>query len=231
MYASTLLNACIAVIVTLAIAGCGSNPSSTASQPAETVMASQRAAQHYTSVHASGLLPESGGRTRLDLRIVPDKGAVGYINYPPYALNAIRIGQSIYLKSEGLNFYELIAGSKAAIHLRRRWVRASIDTAGLIHALSALTELRNLTDTFFGRPGKLSMGGMTFVAGTKVTVVRNDTTGESLFVAAAGDPYPFQIVEGGASSATRILLDQWNDPVPIGAPPKAIDIEKLNEKA
>lgn len=231
MFARTLFSTCIAVVATLAIAGCG-DPSGTASRsqkPAETVAASQRATQHYTSVNASGLVPGACCRARVDIHIVPGKGAIGSISYTPYSLAVTRIGQTIYLNSPSSpNFYELIAGPKAAKRLQGRWIRASVETAGLIHTLSALTELPNLTHSFFGRPGKLSMGGVTFVAGTKVIEVKNDVTGEVLYVAASGNPYPLQILQSGASNSEGIVFDQWNRPVSISAPADAIDIEKID---
>jgi hypothetical protein len=168
----------------------------------------------------------------VDVHIAHGKGAVGTIADAPYTMEVIRIGQNIYLKSGySPNFYERIAGRKAATHLLGRWIHASVNAGSLIRTLSSFTELSNLTRGFFGQPGRLSIGGMAGAVGIKVVEVKNNATNEVLYVATAGTPYPVQILQSGASTDDGIAFDQWNRPVPISAPPHAIDIEKINRKA
>lgn len=216
------------------MAGCGDSPStaSQAQKPAEIVAASQLAARHYTSVNASGVVSDTGGRDRVDIHIVPGKGVIGDMSYTPYILEVIRIGETIYLNSKHFaNFYELLAGPKAGRHMPGTWIRASVDTRGIIHTLSTMTQLPRLTDGFFGRDGTLSMGHMAVVDGAKVLEVKNNASGEVLYVATSGNPYPYQILESGASTSEGITFDEWNRPVSISAPPDAIDIEKIDAKA
>jgi hypothetical protein len=220
----------IAALATLAIGGCGNDQPATSGKqsPTAIVAASQHAAQHYISVLASGLVQDAGGRVRVDIHIEPGKGVMGLISDSPYTVDLIRIGQNIYLKSAesayALNFYEQIAGRKIATRLLGRWIHASVDAGSLIRTLSSFTELPNLTRSFFGRSGKLSMVDR---VGSKAVEVKNDATDEVLNVAPSGTPYPVRILRSGASTNEGIGFDQWNRPLPISAPPDPIDIKKI----
>ncbi|MFZ2050037.1 MAG: hypothetical protein WAU69_03775 [Solirubrobacteraceae bacterium] len=215
----------------VALPGCGSSdPSIQAKSPVEVVASSQQVAEHYTSVLASGLVQDTGNLyIRVDLHIVPGKGAVGYITYrrndhEVYPIDIVLLGNAIYLKAHQ-DFYERIGDGKAARYLAEKWTRSSVDSKSMFRTLAAYTELPNLTQGFFGQHGKLSMGAMTGVVGMKVVEVKNDATDEVLYVAASGKPYPIQILKGGAVSNDGIAFDHWNQPMVIIPPSKAIDLE------
>jgi hypothetical protein len=234
VFARGLISGCVAAAATFALAGCGdSDPSSAAGKrsPTRIVVASQEAAQRYASVLVSGLVPDTGGRVRVDVHITRGKGAVGTISDKSYNLEVVRIGQSIYLKSEYSNFYERLVDRKDAAHLLGRWIHASVNAGSLIRTVSSFTELSNLTRGFFGQPGRLSMGGMTGVVGINAVEVENDATNEVLYVATQGIPYPAQILKAGAQPNEGIAFDHWNRSVSITAPPDAVDIEEINAKA
>ena len=222
----------------IALSGCGSSsdPPTKAKSPTEIVDASAHAAEHYTAVRASGLVQRTGKLyIRVDMVIMPGKGAIGHITYrwgplSAYLIGFVRLGKNIYLEAPEESFYEQIAGGKVNPSLAGKWVRASTHSTNLIQILSSLTELPNLTRAFLDQQGKLSKGGTTGVAGENVVEVKNDATGEILYVATAGRPYPMQILESGASTDDGIVFDQWNQPAPIRAPPGAIDIEALGAK-
>jgi hypothetical protein len=96
--------------------------------------------------------------------------------------------------------------------------------------LTSFTELPNLTRAFLDRQGKLTKGGVSSVAGQAAVEVKNDATGEVLYVATAGRPYPMQILKSGANTVDGIVFDQWNRPAAISAPANAINVQALSAK-
>lgn len=226
MHLRALQSTCLAVVVAMAIGGCGgSDPS-----PAALVASSRQAAAQYRTVLASGVVPSTGNLyIRVDLHIARGKGAVGYITYRPnnheaFPLDVVLIGETIYLKGHQ-DFFEWIGDTRAAPHLAEKWIRASVNSKSMFRALRSYAELSNLLRGFYDAPGKLSLGRATGVVGTKVIEVENDATEEVLYVATAGKPYPTQILKSGESTVEGITFDHWNWPVPLTPPAKAIDLE------
>lgn len=234
-----LYRTCVAAATAvIGLSACSnSGPSTNAKSPTEIVDASAHAAERYTAVRAAGLVQDTGNLSiRVDMVIVPGKGAIGQITYrwgpvSVYVIELVKLGESVYVKALEKSFYERIARGKVNPSLTGQWVRASVNSTGLIRTLSSFTELPNLTQAFLDKQGKFSIGHATSVAGTNVVEVKNDTTGEVLDVATAGKPYPMQIIKSGANTVEGIVFDQWNRPTPISAPPNAIGIEALGAKA
>lgn len=235
---ASYLTCVAAATAAVAFSGCGSSdPSAKAKSPTEIVKASAHAAEHYAAVRATGLVQDTGKlEVRIDMVIVPGKGAIGGITYrwgplSAYPVGFVKLGKSIYLQVLGKkSFYERLAGGRVDPSLVGKWVRASTHSTSLIATLASFTELPNLTRAFLHRQGKLSMGGMNSVAGLPTVEVKNDATGEVLYVASAGKPYPMQILKSGANTDYGIVFDQWNRPTAIRAPAGAIDIRALRAK-
>jgi hypothetical protein len=227
-----------AATAAVALSGCGSSdPSIKAKSPTEIVNASAHAAEHYAAVRASGLVQDTGKlEVRVDMVIVPGRGAIGGITYrwgpfSAYPIGFVRLGQSIYLQVlNEKSFYERLAGGRVDSSSVGKWVQASTHSTGLIGTLTSFTELPNLTRAFLDRQGKLSKGGVSSVAGQAAVEVKNDATGEVLYVATAGRPYPMQILKSGANTVDGIVFDQWNRPAAISAPANAINVQALSAK-
>lgn len=197
--------------IAVALAGCGGDQSSTsnAQSPAAIVAASKRAAERYTSVLAAGVVP--GTEIRVDLRILRGKGVVGHITDSPYSLEVVKIGENLYLKGH-LNFYEQITSHKLATQLQEKWILTSANGPSLVRRMNAFTELRTLIDGFFDQRGKLSLEGTAGVEGMMTREVKNDATGEVLYIYTSGKPYPAQILRSGAIPVDGIAFDHWVAP-------------------
>jgi hypothetical protein len=215
-----------AALMGVALAGCGeSSPDPASTNPAQMVAVAKHVTERAKSFLASGLVPDTARRVRVDLHIVPGVGAVGEFLNSPFIWRVVRIGQKIYFKGEARD-YQPIVGARIAERLQGRWLQASIDNPRL-KTLKDVTELKYLLGSNFDQGNSFSMGGATAVVGTKVVEVTDHTTGETLDVASSGKPYLTQILPTGVQSNEGIVFNHWNRHVLISAPANAVDIEKL----
>ena len=92
--------------------------------------------------------------------------------------------------------------------------------------MASLTDLRTLVDTTFANQGTLTKGPLTTIDGESAIAIGDRAKGGTIYVATTGLPYPIQVV-GGAASASSVTFDRWNGPVPLAAPPNALEIGAL----
>lgn len=215
---------------TLVLAGCGGSSgkksaSSGIAQKSATdiVAAAKAAADAATSVHVSGTGTDNGVPLVIDLHIVAAKGGKGRLSEQGLSFDLIRIGPNAYIKGSKA-FYKKFAGPAAAQLLQGKWLKGSA-TTGDLASLTPLTDLRKLLDRTLSNHGTLAKTSTTVVRGQRVVGVKDTSKGGILYVATVGKPYPIEIT-GGSEKGT-LVLDQWNQPVALTAPPNAVDLSKL----
>lgn len=208
------------------IAGCGgSSGNGVEAKSADQIVAAARsAAEGAHSVTVSGVARSSGVSLKIDLQIEEGKGAKGKISENGLAVQLIRVGDGLYIKA-GAPLYRHFGAGEAAKLLEGRWVKASA-TNGQLASLGSLTELHALLGSVLGEHRALKKGSTSTVGGQKVIAVSNATGGGTLYVAVTGKPYPVQLSRTG-SEGGKVTFGNWDEPVSVSAPSKAIDISKL----
>jgi hypothetical protein len=100
--------------------------------------------------------------------------------------------------------------------LAGKWVVAGPDVAGT-SGLTALTDLPHLLDLVLAQQGALSVTGMSTVDGQRAVGVRDDASGQVLWVAADGPPYPVAVEAPGQSAPPPRFTD-WGRAVVVPTP-------------
>jgi len=208
------------------LGGCGSSSSGNgvaSKTPNEIVAASKAAADGARSAHVSGSIVSGGTPITLDLDLV-SRGGRGQLALNGLAVELIQTSGTVYIKGSEV-FYRHIGRAAAARVLRGRWLKAPTTTPKLA-SISSLTDLHKLIDATLPSRGTLVKTGTNKVTGKQVVGMRDRSTGETLYVAATGQPYPVQIASGDAGGGT-VSFDRWNEKVSITPPANAIDITQL----
>jgi hypothetical protein len=219
----------VALLVALAIAGCGGSSSSSGNgvadkTPAEILAATKAASDAATSVHVSGSIVSDKSPITLDMNLLASKGGRGKLSESGLAFELVEVGGTVYIKGSA-EFYKHIGGTAAAQLLQGKWLKAPASNANFA-SLSQLTDLRQLVDQTLTSHGSLKKSGTTTVNGQKVVGITDTTKGGTLYIATTGKPYPIQISKGG-SGGGKINFDNWNGTVTLAAPANAIDVAQL----
>lgn len=224
-----LAAAALAMLILVAIAGCGSSGGSSengvaAKSPTEIVAASKAAADGASAVHVSGSLVSGGVPITLDLNLVAGKGGKGRISQNGLSFELIQVDGNAYI-SGSTEFYKHFAGPAAAQLLQGKWLEAPA-TTGNFATLGSLTDLGKLVDAALAQHGTLTKGAKTTVSGQPVVTITDATQGGNLYVATTGQPYPIKISKSG-SGGGAIAFSEWNQPVTLTAPKNAISLSAL----
>jgi hypothetical protein len=216
------------VLLVAALAACGSSGGGSgngveAKSPSQIVSDVSTAVSNLNSVHVSGAVNNSGSRTTIDLSLVNGKGGTGSMSQDGLGFKIVTVGQEVYIKGDS-NFWTHFGGAGAAQLLSGKWLKAP--ATGQFATIATLTDVRKLFNQLLSTHGTLAKGKTTTVRGQKVVAVNDTSKGGTLYVATTGKPYPIEIVKNGTAGG-RVDFDQFNKPVPLTAPPGAIDISKL----
>jgi hypothetical protein len=216
-------------------AGCGggggggsTQPSGEAAKPAEQVVADAvKAADAASSVHMSGQVVDGGRQIGVDLAIVRDKGATGTLTLGGAGVDLIVIGNTAYIRG-GPDFwrrYTHVPGVSQV--LANKWLKFSANNPQL-GPLTALANDRALFNQLSATNGKVANRGAATYNGQSVVEIYDSPQNGTLYVAAAGTPYPVALVKGSQSSTGgKVTFDQWNQPVALTAPKGALDFSKV----
>lgn len=213
------------------LVGCGGGSSGNglaAKSPAQIVAATKAAADAANSVHVSGSLISGGAPITLDMNLLAGKGGRGQLSQNGLSFELIQVGDTVYIKGSAA-FYKHIGGTAAAQLLQGKWLKAAAGSSNFA-SIGQLTNLRALIDGTLADHGTLVKSGTSTVNGQNVVGVTDKGKGGTLYVAAAGKPYPVQISNSGSSSGS-IAFDHWNEPLTLAAPANAIDISALQAAA
>ncbi len=208
--------------------GCGSSSSSgsgTASKtPAEIVAAAKTAADDASSVHVAGSIVNAGASIGLDMELLTGKGGRGRLSENGLSFELVEVGGYVYITGSPA-FYRHFAGPAAAQLLQGKWLKAPA-ASGNFASLGSLTNLRKLLDSTLSSHGSLSKSGTSTIEGQQVIAIDDLTRGGTLYVAAAGTPYPIEIKKGGTGGG-KVVFNRWNAPVKLVAPANAVDLGQL----
>lgn len=226
---SRVLKAGVAATATwLAVSACGGGGAGSgngvaAKSPDEIVTAANNAIAGASAVHVAGSLLGAGFPVSLDLSLVSAKGGRGVMSENGLTFRIIAVGSNVYIQANQA-VWEHFVGPSAARLLDGRWLRAP--ASGQFASVAALTDLRRLYGTVLPRRGSLKKGEVTMFNGHKAVAVTSTRTGETLYVATRGKPYPVAVVKSG-SGGGRIVFDRINEPVTLTAPANPLDLSKL----
>jgi hypothetical protein len=217
-----------AAILSLAGAACGGSGSNSdngvaSKSPDEIVRAAQNAIAGASAVHVAGSLLSAGAPVSLDLSLVSAKGGRGVMSENGLTFRIIAVGKNVYIQASRAVWAHFV-GPAAAKLLDGRWLQAP--ATGQFASVAALTDLRRLYGTVLPSHGGLKKGAVTTVNGHKAVGVTSTASGETLYVATTGKPYPLAVVKSG-SGGGRIVFDRINQPVSLAPPADALDLSKL----
>lgn len=210
------------------LGGCGSSSSGNgvaSKTPEQILAASKAAADAASSAHVSGSIVTSAGPIGLDLSL-SSSGGRGKLSLAGLGFELIQTGATVYIKGSAA-LYRHIAGAAAAQLLQGRWLKAPSSTPEFA-SIASLTNLHGLVDATLADHGALTKLETTTVDGEQAVGLHDAAIGETIYVAAAGKPYPVQVARGGSGGGT-VRFDSWNTPVPIAAPANAIDLAQLRK--
>ena len=217
----------VALLVVLAVAGCGGGTKSNgeAKKTAEQVVAdAQKAAVGATIVHVVGQGTDNGSPLKIDLWVGNAKGK-GHLEESGVGFDIVRVGDVVYIKG-GSAFLEKFAGAGAAALLHDKWLKGPA-SSGQFASLASLTDKKEFFQGVLGQHGKVENKGETDYHGTKAVEIRDTTQGGSLFVAATGAPYPVAL-EGGKQQG-NITFTDWDGDEAIEAPKGAVDLSSFGK--
>ncbi len=217
-------------LAALLLGGCGgSGPGNgvAAGTPAQILAAATAAADGAASVHLVGALGGGAGDLSLELELLRGKGGQGQVTLDGQSIQLVAIDPAIYVRGNAA-FYRRLAGPAAAAILQGKWLKL-LPASGEYASLASLIHLDPLLDLLLADHGKLAKGAITTVAGHSVIALHDLTRGGTLYVATAGPPYPIEIV-GSGTGAGRLLLDRWDEPVTLQAPPNPFNVKQLDKR-
>ncbi|HME04060.1 MAG TPA: hypothetical protein VKG38_13640 [Solirubrobacteraceae bacterium] len=209
------------------LGGCGSSAGNgvAAKTAAQIVASATAAADGAATVHVSGTITRAGRPLSLDLELFRGKGGQGQITLDGQRIALVAIDPAIYVEGNAA-FYRRLVGPAAARLLQGRWLKA-LPSDGDLSALASLVHLDRLLDLVLADHATLAKGATTTIAGQSVIAVHDASLGGTLYVATTGTPYPVEIVEPAARGGL-LLLDRWNEPVTLQAPPNPFSVKQLD---
>jgi hypothetical protein len=216
-----------AAMISLAVSACGGGSGSgngvAAKSPDEIVTAADHAIAGATAVHIAGSVTDAGLPVRLDLSLVSARGGRGVMSENGLTFRIIAVGQHVYIQASRVVWQHFV-GAQAARLLDGRWLSAP--ATGQFASVAALTDLRRLYGRVLPNRGGLKKGAVTTVSGRRAVAVTSTKTGETVYVATTGKPYPLAVVKSG-SGGGRIVFDRINQPVTLTPPANPLDLSKL----
>lgn len=227
MARQVLTGAICAVLIAGPIAGCGGGGGAgngvAAKPPNVIVREANQAISRASSVHVTGSISSNRVPLTLDLTLVSGKGGAGSLSEGGLTFRVITVGQNVYIQGTSA-FWAHFAGPAVARKLDGQWLRAP--ASGQFAPIAALTNQQLLFGKVLLSHGRLKKVGTTTVNGKTVVGVQDSTAGGTLYVAAAGKPYPVEVVKRG-SGGGRIVFDRINQPVALNPPAHFRDLAQL----
>ena len=183
------------------------------------------AAEAASSVHVAGQIVDSGEKIGLDLTLVRDRGATGTATLRGAKVDVVLVGGSGYLRA-GSDFWKQVPHARfVAPLLADKWLKIPADNA----QFGAFVDLGNDKKLFdkLKVHGKLKNQGATTYKGQSVVAIYDPKEHTTLYVAAAGTPYPVAIVKTQQPKAGALNFDGWNKSVTLSAPKGALDLSQF----
>jgi hypothetical protein len=171
------------------------------------------------SVHAKGVVENSGTSYTLDLRLVRGVGAAGSLASQGRSLGVLRIGKVAYVRPDAAT-WRAATGSDAAAHtFAGKYLRVTDASGSAFKPFLALTDVRQTYGPSLAPPGTVTKGPVSNLRGQRVIDLKIDggASGD-VFVALDGTPYPLRLAYG-RGAAQHVDFDQFGAKVALAAPP------------
>jgi hypothetical protein len=211
-------------------AGASAGGSSTlASLPPTRVLAkAQAAVGGAKSVHFTANSTGQNGAGGYDLKLLANGNAAGTITFDGAQLKVVKIGDVAYLSGHP----EYLAALAPGQNLAGKWVELPA-THQAVTNLLAVADLRTGLGGVLLPKGSVAFGPSKTVDGrpTVALVETSSNGGGTVYVAAAGTPYPLLIESApGSGSSSSARFSEWDKPVTVTAPAAAqvIDLRKAS---
>jgi hypothetical protein len=226
------------LVVGLAAAGCGGGSSPNgggsggdngeASKSALQVLAdAKQAAEAASSLHYSGQITTGGRQVGLDLWVVKDKGATGFVTLNGQKVDLVVTGKNAYIKADTAFWTQFAgsSGSAVAQMFANKWLKFPTSNRQFA-GFTSFTDSKTIFGQLSSKHGTITNDGASTYKGQSVVAIRDKTKGGTLYVSGTGTAYPVAIVKTGSGSGA-ITFDGWNKSVTLTAPAGAIDLSQL----
>ena len=213
------------LLIALAVvaAGCGGASTSEASKPAAQIVKDAVAAVNDAKgVHMSGTFVSSGKPIAVTLDLGKASGQGSLTVEGNARADVARVGDVSYIRANS-EFWQLFAGSGAALLLHDRWLSGSTTKPPLNAFAKFLSIDALLREAFTGTSShELKKLGTRTYKGQKVIAILDPKDHATLLIAAEGKPYPVAVKGAGT-----IDFSDWDQDVTVQAPKGATDITGL----
>jgi len=229
--------AVLAAAAALALAGCGGSggPSTLhvkvakpeSAKSAGQILSDARAAvAKAASVHLAGHVE---GTSPLGLNLhLGRAGGSGTVSTTAFVIRMTRIGHAAYFMGSTVRsraFYTRFTTAAGAHMLEGRWLKVPVSDTRF-RAFNGLTDMQTLLATILTPNGSVIKAGTRMLHGVSVIGLRDATGDGTLYVAAAGVPYPLELVQARPHRGV-IVFGQWNRPVSLNAPADPVYLSQL----
>ncbi|MGA2470736.1 MAG: hypothetical protein ABSG64_08615 [Solirubrobacteraceae bacterium] len=223
------------LLAATALSACGSSSSGNgiaSKSPNAIVAATVAALKSLTSVHVDGSVTNAAGTTTSLNFSVASNGASGSIAQGPDRFQMVEVAGTIYVKATAAVWSSY--SPTAAQLLGGKWLKMPPGNTQFA-SLTGLTNIHALFANVRVQPGiTLTKGATTTVDGVKVVALNNVTKGATVYIATTGKPYVIEISEAASAAAglsVRLVFSDFNTPVPLAAPPHALNFSALAKLA
>jgi hypothetical protein len=221
-------------LLIVAMAGCGSSDNGVAGKSAsEILQAARTAAQNAKSVHVvSSAKTARGGSLTLDASLAKDQGHAN-VSFLGFSLQAIRSGDTIYVKGNELFAARLSAVLGVKVPAST-WIKGPAKGT-LGHTAGSFTNITTELPLMLAGTGKVTKSTKVEIDGQPTITLKlsRKLYSGNLYVATTGQPYPLKLLKTGPgdtpgfSETGQTTFTNWNDPVTVTAPAHAVDISQL----
>jgi hypothetical protein len=222
---------CCATAAALLLAGCGGGKKGPPDNgiakmtPDQALAAAKKAVAGATSVHIYGSGKDGTNSLQLDLKLVKGEGGAGHFAANGLDFDVVRIAQKAYFRGDKAFWAHFTTSAAIQQRLAGKWIAAPANK-GDFAPLAAITNLVQLADQTIAAPGPFEMGDKTEINGRQAIAINDTSDGATLYIATTGPAYPLKLTAGQGTSGTITFAD-WDQPVLLSAPAKAVDYAKL----
>lgn len=209
------------------VVGCGSSSNTIASKTPEQILAASRtAAEHASSVQVAKRASQ-GGLTLTSKTLIGHGASRTSLSLLGVSYESVRIGDTVYERGNRRFYRRLLHGTGASVPTGT-WIKVPTAEGDVALKRKSGLSVRDAVSPLLVSPGNLTKGAATTVAGKKaVALSSSDSRGTTtIYVAAAGEPYPLEIVRSGREKG-KTVFSGWNQPVALVAPSHAVELKSL----
>lgn len=175
-----------------------------------------KAAKAAHSVRVRGRVRESGELYTIDMSLAGKK-ATGHVSWEGQRIELTRIGSTVYIKGNK-KFWKANGGGSAAVkQLFGKHLKVSLRDEAFAD-LGLLTRQSKVVSEILKPDGPVTKGARAQIDG-KPAIALRDESGDALYVAAEGEPYPLRIDPAGVQ---RLDFTAYNADVEVKRPPSRL---------